>query len=150
MKHTSSRALVLCLIIVLGPLTVHAGTPEENEAVYRAYMQFGDMVEGGSVTPGWILGGPSFWYAEGGPQNTAIYRVDPVANTREELFDVPRLREALTEALGHFETNHHDFSMAFSGAEAWARTRPADLRRVAAEVFCADNRTTVVARARSG
>jgi len=101
MKRTTTCTVVLGLIVALATPAATAGTPEENEAVYQAYMQFGDMVEGGTVTPGWILGGPSFWYAEGGPQNTVIWRVDPAANTKEELFDVPRLRAALTEALGH-------------------------------------------------
>ena len=45
--------------------------------------------------------GNSFWYAEGGPQNTVIHRVDPATGVVEELFDAPRLRAALTEALGH-------------------------------------------------
>jgi dipeptidyl aminopeptidase/acylaminoacyl peptidase len=101
MKRISTFILFVALVVALAATETHAGTPEENEAVYQAYMEFGDMVEGGSVTPGWILGGPSFWIAEGGPQNTVIYRVDPAANAKEELFDVPRLREALTEALGH-------------------------------------------------
>lgn len=56
--------------------------------------------ESGSVRPHWLADGSSFWYADGPPENPIIYRVDPVANTRELLFDVERLRAALTEALG--------------------------------------------------
>ncbi len=55
----------------------------------------------GTITPNWMLDGNSFWYAEGGPQNTVIHKVDPVANTKEPLFDTPRLRTALTDELGH-------------------------------------------------
>jgi dipeptidyl aminopeptidase/acylaminoacyl peptidase len=45
--------------------------------------------------------GNSFWYAEGAPENTVIWKVDPVANTKEELFDTGRLRNALEGELGH-------------------------------------------------
>jgi len=72
----------------------------ESEAVYKAYLSFQDLVRGGEVSPSWILGGPSFWYAEGGPQDRVIWRLDPVANVKEPLFDVARLRTTLTEALG--------------------------------------------------
>src|SRR5580704_10404852 len=71
-----------------------------NDAVYSAYLKFGNLIRGGSVTPGWVLAGPSFWYAEGGPQDRILHLVDPVANTTEPLFDVERLRKELTAALG--------------------------------------------------
>ena len=45
--------------------------------------------------------GSSFWYAEGAPANTVIYKVDPEANTKTPLFDTARLRQALTPLLGH-------------------------------------------------
>lgn len=72
----------------------------ESEGVYRAYLSYQDLVRGGQVTPSWILNGPSFWYADGGPQDRMIWRVDPETNTKEPLFDVARLRMALTDALG--------------------------------------------------
>src|SRR5262245_11468328 len=75
-------------------------TRTTNEERFDAYMRFQDLVRGGRVVPRWILGGPSFWYAEGSPQDRVIYRVDPVANTREPLFDPERLSGALAEALG--------------------------------------------------
>jgi dipeptidyl aminopeptidase/acylaminoacyl peptidase len=45
--------------------------------------------------------GNSFWYAEGAPENTVIWKVDPMANTKEPLFDTARLRRSLTRILGH-------------------------------------------------
>ncbi|MGK2934707.1 MAG: DPP IV N-terminal domain-containing protein [Gemmatimonadaceae bacterium] len=45
--------------------------------------------------------GSSFWYAEGAPANTVIWKVDPTRNTKAPLFDVDRLRRALAVALGH-------------------------------------------------
>jgi dipeptidyl aminopeptidase/acylaminoacyl peptidase len=56
---------------------------------------------GGSVQPHWLADGSSFWYAEGPPENTVIYRVDPRNNIKSQLFDTERLRAALAEALGH-------------------------------------------------
>src|SRR5262245_58431897 len=73
----------------------------EHERVYRAYLKFRQLVRGGQVAPSWILGGPSFWYAEGGPQDRVVHVVDPAANASEPLFDAERLRAALTEALGY-------------------------------------------------
>ena len=32
----------------------------------------------------------SFWYAEGAPANTVIYKVDPAANTKTPLLDTVR------------------------------------------------------------
>ena len=45
--------------------------------------------------------GDRFWYAAGAPDETVLYLVDPVANTRVELLDSERVREALEEHLGH-------------------------------------------------
>ena len=73
----------------------------EREAAYQRHLDFGSLIEGGSITPNWMPDGNSFWYAEGGPQHTVIHRVDPTTGTVGELFDTPRLRAALTEALGH-------------------------------------------------
>jgi len=57
-------------------------------------------VKGGSIEPHWMADGSSFWYAEGAPQNTVIYNVDPKANTKTPLFDTTRLRQALAGVLG--------------------------------------------------
>ncbi len=73
----------------------------EREAMYRRYLEFASYVKGGSITPHWMADGSSFWYVEGAPANTVIYKVDPKANTKTPLFDTARLRKALTPLLGH-------------------------------------------------
>ncbi len=81
----------------------------EREAMYFRYLDFASYIKGGSITPNWMADGSSFWYAEGAPANTVIWKVDPKANpsaglragTKTPLFDAARLRQALTEALGH-------------------------------------------------
>ncbi|HVV76139.1 MAG TPA: DPP IV N-terminal domain-containing protein [Mycobacteriales bacterium] len=75
-------------------------TNEARDSVYQAYLRYGDLIRGWRVTPGWIVAGPSFWYAEGGANDRTMWVVDPVANTREPLFDVERLRKSLSVALG--------------------------------------------------
>ncbi len=73
----------------------------ERRKVYEAYLDFASLVEGGTVTPGWLPDGSSFWFTEGTPQDTVILKVDPVANVVEPLFDTARLRTVIEEELGH-------------------------------------------------
>jgi dipeptidyl aminopeptidase/acylaminoacyl peptidase len=42
----------------------------------------------------------SFWCAEGAPDNTIIYKVDPRANIKTPLFDTQRLRDGLASFVG--------------------------------------------------
>lgn len=73
----------------------------EREAMYYRYLEFASLVKAGSIQPHWMADGSSFWYAEGVPDNTVIYKVNPKANTKTPLFDTGRLRQALTPLLGH-------------------------------------------------
>ena len=73
----------------------------EREAMYRKYLEFASLVKGGVVKAHWMADGDGLWYAEGAPDQTVIYKVDPTANTKDPLFDALRLREALTPHLGH-------------------------------------------------
>ena len=97
-RHPLVPALLMLAVFV--PPASSQVAPE-REAAYQRHLDFGSLIEGGSITPNWMPDGNSFWYAEGGPQHTVIHRVDPTAGTVEELFDAPRLRAALTDALGH-------------------------------------------------
>ena len=60
-------------------------------------------------------------------------------------FDGFKSAIGIAEALGHYEANFADFSLAFSGYDRLARVTSADLKRVAADVFRATNRSTVTA-----
>ena len=71
----------------------------EREAMYYRYLEFPSlMIKGGSIEPNWMADGSSFWYADGAPDNTIIYKVDPKTNTKAPLFDTARLRQALAVA----------------------------------------------------
>jgi dipeptidyl aminopeptidase/acylaminoacyl peptidase len=97
------RILLLPLVaLTLSMLPVRAQDTTESvrDEMYRRYLRYTSYVEGGSVEPHWLTDGNSFWYAHGTPDSTVIYRVDPVANTKTELFDVERLRSALRVPLG--------------------------------------------------
>jgi dipeptidyl aminopeptidase/acylaminoacyl peptidase len=73
----------------------------DREERYRRYLRFTGLVRGGSVTPCWLDGGRTFWYAEGDGDERVIYHVDPLAGSRAYLFDGPRLQAALADRLGH-------------------------------------------------
>ncbi len=89
------------LVIFATPGFAQEAGQTEREAMYYRYLEFPSYVKGGSIEPHWMADGSSFWYAEGAPENTVIYMVDPKANTKTELFDTKRLRQALTSVLEH-------------------------------------------------
>ena len=101
-QHVKRFIIVVICLLVNVPL-VHAKetTQSEREAMYYRYLEFPSYVKGGSVEPHWMADGSSFWYAEGAPENTVIYKVDPKANTKTPLFDTERLRQSLTSVLEH-------------------------------------------------
>ena len=102
---TAQRGATTCVVIalVLATLGLDAqpnGQPDREE-MYRRYLEFPKYVKGGRVEPHWMADGNSFWYAEGAPENTVIWKVDPVANTKKPLFDTARLRPMLAQNLGY-------------------------------------------------
>ena len=108
-------ACFLALFSVLPPTTAAAqeSLDPERDEMYARYMQVPSLIKGGVICPdvgplggaacavNWMADGQSFWFAEGQPDQTVIYRADPVAGTTEPLFDAERLRAALTPVLGH-------------------------------------------------
>ena len=101
MKWRSLVIFLSCLTLIAGSVHAQDASQSEREAMYYRYLEFASYVKGGTVEPHWMADGSSFWYAEGAPGNTIIWRVDPNANTKTTLFDTARLRQALTALLGH-------------------------------------------------
>ena len=101
MKRALFLLVVLCLAVIAPLVRAQQAELSEQEAMYYRYLEFASYVKGGSVDPHWMADGSSFWYAEGAPANTVIWKVDPGANTKTLLFDTARLRKALTPLLGH-------------------------------------------------
>ena len=103
--NTPRRAIIVILLggllVIASPSLAQETDHAEREAMYYRYLEFPSYVKGGSVEPHWMADGNSFWYAEGDSENTVIYKVDPMGNTKIVLFDTARLREMLTPLLGH-------------------------------------------------
>ena len=76
-----------------------------GEDRYKSYLQFYTLVRGTTVRPHWYPDGSRFWFAGGSPDSSIIYSVDPLHNSKAELFDIPRLRNALRQVLGHQPAN---------------------------------------------
>jgi dipeptidyl aminopeptidase/acylaminoacyl peptidase len=99
-KGTMSVFLVAGLVVMASLVRAKEPKQSEKEAMYYRYLEFPSYVKGGSIEPHWMADGSSFWYAEGDPNNTIIYKVNPEINTKTPLFDTARLRQALTVLLG--------------------------------------------------
>ncbi len=103
--HTTQQNLAFLFVLGLGflasPGFAREAEQSEREAMYYRYLEFPSYVQGGSIEPHWMADGNSFWYGEGAPDNTVIWKVDPKKNTKVPLFDTTRLRQALTPLLGH-------------------------------------------------
>ena len=91
----------LCLMAAMAVPSLAVDIPADREAAYQGYLDYQRMIDGGRVVPHWLPDGSTFWYEAGGPNAREILKVDPAENTVAPLFDVARLRTALTEALGH-------------------------------------------------
>jgi hypothetical protein len=91
MPNTSIAKLLIAASIAVLPARVFSDDAKqtEREEMYQKYLEFSSYVKGGQVEPNWMADGNSFWYTEGPPENTVIWKVDAVANTKERLAKVP-------------------------------------------------------------
>ena len=77
--------------------------PADRDAMYRRYLDAAAHIHGGAIEQHWMADGVRFWYAAGEPDDTVIYVID--RDKKSPLLNVSRLRQALTEALGHEPMN---------------------------------------------
>ena len=100
-----TRGAIVCavigLVLITQPVTAQPEDQSAREEMYRRYLEFPMYVKGGAVEPHWMANGSSFWYAEGAPGNTIIWKVDPNTNTKIALFDTARLRQAVMNRPGY-------------------------------------------------
>ena len=101
MKRDFFLLVVLCLAVIAPLVRAQESEQSEREAMYYRYLEFASYVKGGSIEPHWMADGSSFWYAEGAPAHTVIWKIDSKANSKIPLFDTARVHEALTPLLGH-------------------------------------------------
>jgi dipeptidyl-peptidase 4 len=69
--------------------------------IYLAYLQRSRLVAGGFVAPNWTRDGKGLLFAQGGPGDGAIVKVDLGAGTASPVLDVASVRTALAGASGH-------------------------------------------------
>ncbi len=100
-KLGKSIFLILSLAQITGSIWPDEGGTVEREAMYQSYLQFPSGVKGGWISPHWLNQGDAFWYAEGVPDKTVFYRVDPQRNAKALLFDTARLRKSIASLIGH-------------------------------------------------
>ncbi len=102
MRRPHILAVIATASLQFGPSAAWSQSRDSaREATYERYWEFRSLIKGAMVQPEWIADGTGFWYATGAPDNTVIYRVDLQADTKVPLFDVARVRAALTPLLGH-------------------------------------------------
>ncbi len=100
-KMKSIAILVLSVGVLANTAFSQDEKQSERKTMYYRYLKFASLVKGGSIQSYWMADGSSFWYAEGVPDKTIIYKVDPKANIKEAMFDTERLRQALIPLLRH-------------------------------------------------
>ena len=106
-------ALALWALFAPPVVAAQESLDPERDEMYARYMSIPSLIKGGVVCPdigvtggaacnvNWMADGQSFWFAEGQPVQTVIYRADPATRATEPFFDTERVREALTPVLGH-------------------------------------------------
>ena len=94
---TAAGIFLVVLLYVLAPFSFGS----DSRTKYFRFFRFRSFVQNGSVSAHWMNDGNSFWYAEGSRDNTIIYKVDPINNTKEPFFNGQCLRHALIPILGH-------------------------------------------------
>jgi dipeptidyl aminopeptidase/acylaminoacyl peptidase len=80
--------------------TLRAQTTPDTVDHLRQFFGYSRLIRGGQVTPHWLPDGRSFWYVSRAGDTVDLVRVDPAADRVGSIFDVPRLRAALRQALG--------------------------------------------------
>jgi len=109
-SRNAGICLLISILLALAPIARAQQTAAkiEPEEMYQRYLNLAlngavpTVIKGGIIMPAnWMADGSSFWYAEGAPENTVIFKVDPRANSKKPLFDTKRLKHSLAKFLGH-------------------------------------------------
>jgi dipeptidyl aminopeptidase/acylaminoacyl peptidase len=92
------------LTVALGfslPVSAAAPPPRiDRDTMFLAYLGSGALVRGGTVEAHWLADGTKFWYIGATRECPTVFLVDPRADTRRVLLEVPRLLLAFKARLG--------------------------------------------------
>jgi hypothetical protein len=98
------KNLFLFLMVQLVSVTILTSQQstefQKRSELINRWTRVQSYIKGGNIQPHWMKDHNSFWYAEGAPDNTIIYKVDPKANTKTPLFETQRLRDGLASVVG--------------------------------------------------
>jgi dipeptidyl aminopeptidase/acylaminoacyl peptidase len=98
-----STCAAFALVTALGAGSVLGAQDDAGaarEAMYRRYLDFPKLIQGGTIEPQWMADGTSFWYADGPPDRPVFRWVRSGAGKPEPIFDAARLRAALLKEIG--------------------------------------------------
>ncbi|MBW2368424.1 MAG: DPP IV N-terminal domain-containing protein, partial [Deltaproteobacteria bacterium] len=70
-----------------------------HRALFEEYKYLHTMIKGGSVQANWMPDG-TFWFAPESAPSDEFYHVDPATGSSRPFFDIPRLRDVLTNTPG--------------------------------------------------
>ena len=106
MRTIAKKILVLFILILCLGLLQNISYSKDTDIsdkleTYHRYLFLNSYLKEGVCQPHWMADGNSFWYAEGVPENTIFYKVNPETNSKDPLFDTVRLRQVLASQLGH-------------------------------------------------
>lgn len=90
MFRLRTRHVFVALVLFAPGILAQRAGDADRQAMYRRYVELTSSLRGGFVQAHWMADGSSFFYAEGAPANTIIWKVDSIA-TKAPLFDVGRL-----------------------------------------------------------
>ncbi len=99
MSHPRWWRGILGLVFAASGVGAQSRPEADRWARFRAYRDLGTLIDEMRVVPQWLPDGSAFWYTRGSPQDREVHRVDLATGQVAPMFDVPRLRAALTDAM---------------------------------------------------
>ena len=101
----------------------------ERERIYHEHLEFASRITSAWIRPQWSDSDSTFWYADGGPEDPTVWKVDPASASRTELLDTARLRRELSRTLEGIPEEGLPFeSLRFSDSSDEIELRIGDAR----------------------
>ncbi|MBM3294423.1 MAG: hypothetical protein FJY82_07845 [Candidatus Aminicenantes bacterium] len=98
--------LTVLAMFLLAEKALSAGTQEatrlSGDQIFARYALFNlFLVKNGIIQASWLGDGNAFWHAESTDIGRIFFKVDPQTGSKTPVFDLEKLRRALTRQLGH-------------------------------------------------
>ena len=91
--------IALCLLVSIGATAQQTPVTKANYALAEQFSQkkIGQMVFSTAVSPNWFKNSNKFWYSYKTTTGVQFYIVDPVAKTKNKVWDMNKLAAEITE-----------------------------------------------------